>query len=153
MKAETLRQIPDEAKPIVDIFFDRSSSWHQSDTEIGKKAIATINEDFVETGLVYVHMWYFDNYVTDNEHDYSLGHGTTRAWTDILKTVKRNGSTNVVIMTDSDMNDRGAESSETVMVEGRVWFLWRQGKCSPNCVKKLVGKEGDFQAAFYPGQE
>ena len=56
MKAETLRQIPDEAKPIVDIFFDRSSSWHQSDTEIGKKAIATINEDFVDTGLVYVNM-------------------------------------------------------------------------------------------------
>ena len=138
VKADLQRLIPEEVLPVIDVYFDCSGSWDDSDIAIGKRAIATVKE-FEDMGQIKLNIFYFAN----NVHT-TLGparnEGGTRAWNDILQNIKATNATNVVVMTDHDMN-WDAEDGPVCKVEGCVWWLWKNGESAPECTTHLVGKQ------------
>ena len=49
----------------------------------------------------------------------------------------------------NEWGEYGAKGGPTLKVDGCVWFLWRNGISAQECVKHLIGKEGNYQYAFY----
>ena len=144
MKADVQRMIPDEAIPTVAIFFDQSSSWSAADVDKGKKAIATVKQKYVDTGLCKLDIWYFADRVGPTP--YGIG-GSTTAWPYIVKTIADNDYKNVIIMTDSDMNDWN-NHGESYTVEGCVWWIWRYGLRAENLPKQVKGMQHNFECSF-----
>ena len=147
-KAEVSKIIPEEAIPSIDVYFDRSGSWNSSHTAVGKRAIATVKQKFVDKGLCTMNIFYFDDIVTTDEHDWRLGRGSTDAWPLILQNIVDTGARNVLIMTDHDMDVDAVNLGKTVYIEGTVWWLWKDNKSAQNCVKHLRGRGGSFQYGF-----
>lgn len=150
MKADLTQEIPEEVIPVIDIYFDVSGSWYPEDIEIGKKAIATVKE-FEDAGEIKLNIFYFSNGVSNTFEGTRARYGTgTWGWPDILKNIKATEAQNIMIMTDADIEDIGnAKSGPTCKVDGCVWFLWRNGLSSPSCVSHLIGRQGNYQYAFY----
>ena len=152
MKADLTQEIPEEVIPIVDVYFDVSGSWYPEDIEIGKQAIATVKE-FEDAGEIKLNILYFgDEVSSEYEVAHENGRAGTRAWRKILQNIKATGAQNVMIMTDDDMNEwgsYGAMGGPTCRVDGCVWFLWRNGLTSPECVSHLIGRQGNYQYTFY----
>ncbi|MBP5469614.1 MAG: hypothetical protein J6Z11_10265 [Candidatus Riflebacteria bacterium] len=78
-KADVKQLIPDEKIPIIALFFDQSGSWPKHYANLGKKAISTLVTDYEQQGLIELHIYYFDDDVTQDENDPSLRNGTTEA--------------------------------------------------------------------------
>ena len=152
MKADLTQEIPEEVIPIVDVYFDVSGSWYPEDIEIGKQAIATVKE-FEDAGEIKLNILYFgDEVSSEYEVAHENGRAGTRAWRKILQNIKATGAQNVMIMTDDDMKEwgsYGAMGGPTCRVDGCVWFLWRNGLTSPECVSHLIGRQGNYQYTFY----
>ena len=150
MRADIVKDLPDEAIPIIDVYFDVSGSWTNDHIEVGKRAVASIKE-FEDKGEIKINLFYFANTIgTTIEEAQSRGLGT-RAWRQILQNIKRTRASNVLIMTDGDMDDwgdEGAKGGPTCRVDGCVWFLWRDGVNAPECVKHLIGRQGNYQYSF-----
>ena len=144
MKADVQRMIPDEAIPTVAIFFDQSGSWGADDVDKGKKAIATVKQKYVDTGLCKLDIWYFAEVVKPTP--YGIG-CSTEAWPDIVKTIANNDYKNVVIMTDSDMNNWN-NHGESYTVEGCVWWIWRHGERADKLPKQVKGMQHNFECSF-----
>ena len=151
MKADIEKLDLDEAIPRICVYFDQSGSWNSADIETGKSVIATVKKKYVDTGLCKLDLWYFDDIVTNNAHDYRLGEGGTGAWREILKNIQATNADNVVILTDSDMQ-YSAINGPTIGVNGCVWFLWKRGINAPACVSHLIGAKGNYEASFKPGE-
>ena len=147
MKADIQRMIPDEAIPTVAVFFDQSGSWGASDVQKGQRAIATVKQKYVDTGLCVLDIYYFGDHVVTNPNDSRKGGGTT-AWPEIVKTIASHDYKNVVIMTDDDMNAWN-NHGESYTVEGCVWWLWRQGRRAPILPKQVRGMQHNFECQFY----
>ena len=154
MKADAIQEIPEEVKPIVDIYFDVSSSWEPDDIEIGKKAVATIKE-FEDAGDVILNIFYFSNGVGTSFQGTraTWGQGTW-GWREVLKNIKATEAQNIIVMTDNDIDtivppSHDAQHGPTLKVDGCVWFLWKNGLASTWCTKRLIGKQGSYQYAFY----
>jgi hypothetical protein len=69
--------------------------------------------------LCTLNIYYFDDYVTEDEHARFLGRGGTNAWPHILDNIKATEATNVMIMTDDDMNS-DAYGGPSCVVDGIV---------------------------------
>ena len=121
LKADVTRVIPDEAKPIIDVYFDRSGSWNAMDTAVGKKALSSLAE-MEAKDEIKINLYYFDDIVTQDEHNSQLGWGGTRAWRAILENIKATRATNVVIMTDRDMS-YNTYGNMSCKVPGCVWWI------------------------------
>ena len=150
MKADLTQEIPEEVIPVIDIYFDVSGSWDSEDIEIGKKAIATVKE-FEDAGEIKLNIFYFSNGVSNTFESTRALYGTgTHGWPEILKNIKATEAQNIMIMTDDDIEGIGnAKYGPTCKVDGCVWFLWRNGLASPSCVSHLIGRQGNYQYAFY----
>jgi hypothetical protein len=155
MKADLEKELPAEAIPIVDVYFDVSGSWDDSDIEIGEAAIASVKV-FEDQGDLVMNIFYFSNDV-DNvsmEHCRALYGQGTHGWPKILQNIKATGAKNVLVMTDSDielLNGSGAGAADcgSLKVEGCVWYLWKNGESSPTCLRKLTGDQGTYQFSFH----
>ena len=148
VKAEIMKEIPDIVIPTVDVYFDVSASWGPEEIEIGKKAIASV-KSYEDAGELKINLFYFGNEVRSTPDGCGPG---TKAWRKILQNIAATKARNVLIITDGDMNEwgvYGALGGPTLKVDGCVWFLWRDGITAPECVKHLIGKEGNYQYAFY----
>jgi len=121
--------------PTVDIYFDQSGSWGESDLEMGAKAISHLRY-FEERGEIILNIFYFADNVTSIKDDVR---GATGAWPRILEKIKETGANNVLVMSDDDIESQ-SNPQKPVWVDGCVWFLWRNGCTSPRCVKELIGK-------------
>lgn len=152
MKADIVKELPDEAKPIIDVFFDQSGSWDKRDIQVGRKAIKSI-KTFEDMGEIVLNLRFFDDIVTDNEDHPLLGEGGTNAWSEILQEIKATEAKNVVIMTDSDMNWNAISYGKTCRVEGCVWWIWKNGRSAPECTKHLIGENGNYQFSFNSSEE
>lgn len=75
------------------------------------------------------------------------GEGGTNAWSLILDDIQNSKAKNVVIMTDGDM-DGDARYSGKLIVQGYVWWIWKNGETAPECAKHLIGQRGGAQFAF-----
>lgn len=145
MKADLVKELPSEAIPTINVYFDQSGSWDESDIEVGKKAISTIKK-FEDNGEIKLNILYFANHV-HRSAAHARAEGGTSAWEEILDNIQATGANNVVIMTDSDMDGQGYYSSQ-VRVDGCVWWIWRDDKSAQNCAKKLIGRQENFQCSF-----
>ena len=150
MKADLTQEIPEEVIPVIDIYFDVSGSWDSEDIEIGKKAIATVKE-FEDAGEIKLNIFYFSNGVSNTFESTRALYGTgTRGWREVLKNIKATEAQNIMVMTDDDIEYLGdAKQGPTCRVDGCVWFLWKNGLASPSCVSHLIGRQGNYQYAFY----
>lgn len=146
LKADVQKLLPEEAIPIVDVYFDCSGSWSDYDIALGKRAIASIKE-FEDAGEIKLNIFYFSNHVYSTPGP-ARDEGGTTAWRDILNNISKTNATNVVIMTDSDMNGQ-AKYAGTVKVDGCVWWLWKNGDDAPACTTKLIGKQSGPTGSQY----
>jgi hypothetical protein len=155
MKADLVKELPAEAIPIVDVYFDVSGSWGEKHIKVGESAIASVKV-FEDQGDLKLNIFYFSNGV-DNvsmEHCRDMYGEGTCGWPDILQNIKATGAKNVLIMSDGDierLNDTsyGAATNGSLTVEGCVWYLWKDGDSSPTCLKKLRGTQGTSQFSFH----
>ena len=126
-----MRRYEDESKISVQVYFDRSGSWDESKTKIGRQAIATLDK-YVRTGKLTVKISYFNHEVFDTYTE----KGTDGTWgSPILADILAKKPDNVIIMTDSDIDD----CKEFVEVKGVVWYLFVDG-VSNNLKEHLTGK-------------
>ena len=145
MKADVQKVIPSKDIPSIAVFFDRSTSWNSDDTDIGKQAIATVKAEYVDRGLCTLDLYYFADYVGTTTS--GIG-GGTRAWPYIVATIKKYDYKNVIIMTDSDMNDWN-NNGEGCIVEGCVWWIWKNGDRAPNLPMQVRGRTHNFECEFH----
>lgn len=147
-------ELPDRKIPVIDFYFDCSGSWGPADIEVGKRAVSTL-VDMEEKGQIKINIYYFSNHVF-NDMQSALDEGGTRAWNDIVKNVISTQATNVIIMTDSDMEDlwEGHDYGKPALkytVPGYVWYLWRYGSNAPRLPRDLKGRGGVQQFSFNYG--
>ena len=142
--------LPDKKIPVIDFYFDQSGSWNEQDIAAGKKAVEAL-VDMEEKGQIKINIYYFSNHVF-NDAASARAEGGTEAWNDIVKNVIATQATNVVIMTDSDMEDwwSGPEALKYT-VPGYVWYLWRNGVNAPRLPRDLRGRGGVQQFSFNRG--
>jgi hypothetical protein len=155
-QGKRINELPNKKIPVIDFYFDQSGSWDESDIAVGKKAVEAL-VDMEEKGQIKINIYYFANQV-HTDADSARREGGTWAWNDIVKNVITTQATNVIIMTDSDMEDRwdyenywhqGKAASYTV--PGYVWYLWRNGSNAPRLPRDLKGRGGTQQFSFNQG--
>ena len=145
-----ITELPDQKIPVIDFYFDCSGSWTESDIAIGQKAVSRLVE-MEENGQIKINIFYFANGV-HNDADSARAEGGTRAWNEIIKNIITTQATNVIIMTDSDMEDwwNGPKALSHI-VPGYVWYLWRDGDNAPRLPRDLKGRGGTQQFSFTRG--
>ena len=122
-------------KPSVIVYYDRSGSWQVPwKTKAGDDAISMLNDKYVRRGLLDLKLRYFANTVSDNPNKVGGGNAATQ---EILDDIVQQKATNVIILTDSDI-DYGY--SNPVTVPGGVFFIFVEDQ-SPVLTKYLHGKQ------------
>ena len=145
VKKGTMLDDADENIPSIDVYFDQSGSWGDNEVKIGQSAISVINE-FADRGEIKLNIYYFANHVHSDSPS-ARAEGGTAAWPEILQNIKATKARNVVIMTDSDV-EWSARNGDRCIVEGCVWYIWKNNSCAESAPKKLFGRTGTFQYSF-----
>jgi hypothetical protein len=142
-----IQELSNKKIPIIDFYFDQSGSWTEADIAFGEQAVAQLAE-MEEKGDIKINIYYFANNVYSDAAS-ARREGGTRAWNEIVKNVIATQATNVIIMTDSDMEDwwRG-DKALSYTVPGYVWYLWRNGDNAPSLPRYLKGRGGTQQFSF-----
>ena len=142
-----LNELPNKKIPVIDFYFDCSGSWTDRDLAVGQKAVNKLVE-MEENGDIKINIFYFANNVF-NDVASARAQGGTRAWNDIVKNIIATQATNVIIMTDSDMDDWwDGPKALSYTVPGYVWYLWRDGDNAPRLPRDLKGRGGTQQFSF-----
>lgn len=145
-QGKKINDLPDNKIPIIDFYFDCSGSWGQDDIKIGKKAVEALAE-MEEKGQIKINLYYFGDKVSTSPDE--TGGGTT-GWNEIVKNVIATQATNVIIMTDEDMESWWAGGGDPLKytVPGYVWYLWKNGENAPRLPRDLKGRGGTQQFSF-----
>lgn len=150
-----LNELPNNKIPVIDFYFDCSGSWDNYDIQIGTRAVEALAE-MEDKGQIKINIYYFsDNVHTDLNS--ARNEGGTTAWNKIVKNIIATQATNVIIMTDSDMEDRWCSWHEhepnalNYTVPGYVWYLWKDGDNAPRLPRDLKGRGGVQQFSFSHG--
>ena len=144
-QGQKINELPNKKIPVIDFYFDQSGSWGPEDLEVGKKAVATLAE-MEEKGQIKLNVFYFADEVSETPTS-----GGTSGWNEIVKNVIATQATNVVIMTDDDMQNWWAPQKKPPLrytVPGYVWYLWRNGENAPRLPQDLKGRGGVQQFSF-----
>lgn len=136
----------DTTIPTIHVYFDCSGSWTDDDVRIGRTAVSVIN-DLERQGKVELKIYYFSNHVFPDAAS-ARSEGGTGAWELIVDNIGNTGATNVVIMTDSDMEWSARVSDRQITVPGCVWYIWKNGVHAPTLPKKVKGRRGTLEYAF-----
>jgi hypothetical protein len=129
--------------PTIEVFLDYSGSWSESDLIKGRAVVEDLNE-FVDDGKLKLNIFYFTDDIANTPEGARKKGSGTGAWPHIINQVIASGCTNVMILTDGDMNEWG-DHSKKVMVDGCVWYLWKNGVRAENLPKELRGRMGTLQ--------
>ena len=125
------------------------ASWSESDIDVGKKAVEAL-VDMEEKGQIKINVYYFANHVHTDAQS-ARNEGGTWAWNEIVKNVIATQATNVIVMTDSDMETQwdmdnywygSNNKAASYTVPGYVWYLWRDGDNAPRLPRDLKGRGG-----------
>lgn len=111
--------------PKLVVYFDQSGSWGEEDVRIGMQAIATLQQ-YEARGQLKIEVYYFAEHVHSNPNE-ARAEGGTGVGQELLDHIEEVGADNVIIMTDSDLDQQG-DFSRKVTVDGAVWFLFRNGR-------------------------
>jgi len=126
-----IKRYESEEVPVINVYFDRSGSWGEDKTKIGRQALATLDK-YVRMKKIKVNIKYFNDKVFTEF--IPNGRGGTYG-SPILADVLAEKPDNVIVMTDSDISD----CKEYVQVPGVVWYLFKGGR-SDNIESHLTGK-------------
>ena len=132
IRAGTSRLASDKV-PLINVYFDRSGSWDSQKSAKGAQAIATLNK-YVTRGQIKINLYYFSNNVHSIEQQ-ALNEGGTNGQP-ILDHIEATKPDNVIILTDSDIDD----CRSYVTVPGGVWMLFYEGR-SQNLMDHLKGRK------------
>ena len=127
------RATEDGPVPLINIYFDQSGSWDAGKIAVGEKAMGLIYK-YQHEGKLRAKVYYFSSDVTSDVNDRML-HGGTNGQP-IMDHIKKTKPDNVIIMTDSDIDD----IRENVTVPGAVWLLFKGGR-SRNLIDHIRGKK------------
>ena len=116
--------------PVINVYFDRSGSWDDAKIAVGMQAIGTLN-NYVRKGEIKINLYYFANRVGSDPD--TVGGGTEG--TPIMEHIINTKPDNVIIMTDSDIDD----IESPVTVPGAVWLLFKGG-ISNNLIENIHGQ-------------
>lgn len=141
------KTLPSTKVPVIDFYFDCSASWGDHDLEKGNEALGKIAQ-LERDGELKINVFYFaDNVYADKESP--RDEGGTGAWNRIIENIVLTKATNVVIMTDRDMqNQCNNPPHKAYKVAGFVWYLWRDGECAQKLPNLLQGRCGTMQYSF-----
>lgn len=143
VKGHRIEEFDRRDVPSIEVFLDYSSSWSRTDLVKGRDVVADLQE-FVDDGKLKLNIFYFtDDIATTPEGARAKGGGTS-GWGHIINQIINSGAKNVMIMTDSDMDTWG-DHSKKVLVDGCVWYLWKNGIKAPNLPKELKGRIGTLE--------
>ena len=143
VKGKRAEEVSRTDVPSIEVFLDYSASWDKDDLIKGRDVVADLQE-FVDDGKLKLNIFYFtDDIATTPEGARAKGGGTS-GWGHIINQIIHSGAKNVMIMTDSDMNTWG-DHSKKVLVDGCVWYLWKNGIKAPNLPKELKGRLGTLE--------
>lgn len=142
-----IQELPNRKIPVIDFYFDCSGSWDESDIAVGQKAVSKL-ADMEADGQIKINIYYFsDDVYSDAET--ARAQGSTSGWNEIVKNVISTQATNVIVMTDSDMeNWWNGDKALSYTVPGYVWYLWRDGENAPRLPRDLKGRGGTQQFSF-----
>lgn len=104
--------------PTINVYWDVSGSFdNPAKTQGARDAIGTINQ-YVKRGDIKVNIFYFADRVASTKS--AAGGGTNG--NAVLDHIESTKPTNVIVITDSDVNNAG--SHKLVTVPGAVWMLF-----------------------------
>ena len=149
-QGKKVNELSNRKIPIIDFYFDQSGSWGPTDIKVGNKAVEALME-LEEKGQIKINLYYFGNYVSTDPDQTG---GGTGGWNEIVKNVIATQATNVVIMTDDDMENWWNPQDQPPLrytVPGYVWYLWRYGENAPRLPQDLKGRGGTQQFSFGRG--
>lgn len=114
--------------PEVNVYFDRTGSWNDEAKTAKARQAMRVLYDFEEKKKIKVHLYYFqqqglggvEGYIHSEEPAYAGG-GTWGA--PILQHILDTGPTNVIVLTDGDIQADECKSVGKVLVPGAVWFV------------------------------
>lgn len=119
--------------PTINVYWDVSGSFdNPAKTQGAKDAIGTINQ-YVKRGDIKVNIFYFADRVATTQA--AAGGGTDG--NKVLDHIEQTKPTNVVVITDSDVDN--AENHNLVTVPGAVWMLFYDREAE-DFAKVLKGK-------------
>ena len=148
-QGQKINELPNKKIPVIDFYFDQSGSWNASDIKVGEKAVQCL-ADLEADGKIKINIYYFaDSVHTDAES--ARNEGGTSGWNEIVKNIITTQATNVIIMTDADMENWWYPSNQPALkytVPGYVWYLWKRGKNAPRLPRDLRGRGGTQQFSF-----
>lgn len=146
-QGKRIQELPNKKIPVIDFYFDQSGSWNDADIKVGEKAVAALS-DMEADGKIKINIYYFSNDVYTDAAS-ARADGGTAGWNEIVKNVIATNATNVIIMTDADMEDwwKG-DTALHYTVPGYVWYLWRDGINAPRLPRDLKGRGGTQQFSF-----
>ena len=148
-QGKKINELSNRKIPVIDFYFDQSGSWTASDIQIGEKAVQSLAEMEAD-GKIKINIYYFADSV-HTEADSARNEGGTGAWNEIVKNIIATQATNVVIMTDDDMEGWWRPQRQPALkytVPGYVWYLWKNGDNAPRLPRDLKGRGGVQQFAF-----
>lgn len=124
-------------KPRVVVYYDRSGSWQVPwKTKAGDDAISMLNDRYVKRGLIDLEIRYFADTVSDNANN--VGYGN-RATQEILDDVVKQKATNVILLTDDNINIP-KYYTHPITVPGGVFYIFVESE-SPAIVNAMRGKQ------------
>ena len=153
-QGKLIKDLNNKKIPVIDFYFDQSGSWTDQDIIVGEKAVAAL-ADLEAKGSIKINVYYFSDGVHSDAAS-ARAEGGTGAWNEIVKNVISTSATNVIIMTDSDMEHYwmpwGSNSATNpplnYTVPGYVWYLWKGGSNAPRLPRDLKGRGGVQQFSF-----
>lgn len=120
--------------PSINVYFDQSGSWGESDIKEGLKVLGTFNR-YRDKGSLKMNVKFFADHVHDNAEDARKEGGTDLA--SVFKDIENTHPDNVVIMTDRDGDYNNLSYIE---VPGVVWLLFKNGERSQKVIDHLHGR-------------
>ena len=126
--------------PVINVYFDQSGSWNESDLKIGRDAISTLNT-YVEKKQIKIRVYYFSNAIYSDAAS-ARADGGTGAGYDLIMHIKETKPDNVIIMTDSDFDSwPEMHKAPAITVKGGVWLLFKDNSISSNLIAHIKGKK------------
>ena len=141
--------------PTINVYFDQSGSWSSNDIEIGRRAISTINQ-FHERGQIKLNIFYISAAGVCTDAATARSKGGAEGWAAALDHIRKSGVKNAVILSDHDLDsyewsNRPTGNNGRTIIDGCVWWLWKNASVSNKALKELIGRQGNFQYYFEGG--
>jgi hypothetical protein len=138
--------------PSINVYFDQSGSWADAEITIGEQAINVLKE-FHNNDEIKLNRFFISAGGVFTTAAAARAFPGAEGWAPCLKHIKESGVKNVVILSDNDLDhfewsNRPTGNNGKTVVDGCVWWLWKNGSVSNKALKELVGKSGNYQFSF-----